>query len=402
MPKNHAHHMFNTSAPAAAAPGSESAAVPGGVPGGASGGASDQAANQASNQAFNQASNQGRAVGFNSYTPSHLASATQRAVHRTPAAHAAAAHAQSGQGARGGAFAKAEASSSSFNQTSSSNPKNTHRHGGPVAFIKRHMSTILMCIGVALMLAAAGYWGYSQWCYYEQAQTNSKLAAFATVPDQTNDQVNDDVREDTSTAPQVDWQGLKAINSEVVGWLQVPNTPINYPVYQGKDNEHYLRHNAEGKWTIGGQIFMDCDNTAPGLVDQQSVLYGHHLKDGSMFYHFFLLREPQNFEAMTCVWYVTEHAAYRLRPLFYYYTNPDDQNVRKFTFGSNDEFRAYLQERLKLAVTKMDDAEKIIPHITKVITMSTCNYEPGFGRSETVCALQREIDLAEQEINSEK
>ena len=93
MPRNHSHHASNTTEPTPAA---------------------DTTAGGTSNQAANQ----GGAVGFNSYTPSHLASATQRAVHRTPAAHAAAAHAQSGQDARGGAFGKVEASSSSFNQTS--------------------------------------------------------------------------------------------------------------------------------------------------------------------------------------------------------------------------------------------------------------------------------------------
>lgn len=257
-------------------------------------------------------------------------------------------------------------------------------------FFKRNISNILIGLGIVLMLAGVGYWGYSQWCYYMQAQTNASLAKYATIPSQ--DQTT--VTEDTSSAPQVDWAGLKAINPEVVGWIQVPNTPINYPVYHTNNNEKYLRHNAEGNWTIGGQIFMDTENTTPGLVDQQSILYGHHLKDGSMFYHFFLLNEQKNFDDMKCIWYVTEKAAYKLRPLFYYYTNPDDEEVRRFQFSSQDEFHAYLQERLSKAITKLENADKIIPHVTRVMTMSTCNYEPGYGRSETVCALESEILLA--------
>lgn len=257
-------------------------------------------------------------------------------------------------------------------------------------FFKRNMSNILIGLGIILMLAGVGYWGYSQWCYYMQAQTNANLAKYATIPSQNQETI----AEDTSNAPQVDWAGLKAINPEVVGWIQVPNTLINYPVYQANNNEKYLRHNAEGNWTIGGQIFMDTENTAPGLVEQQSILYGHHLKDGSMFYHFFLLNEQKNFDDMKCIWYVTEKAAYKLRPLFYYYTHPDDEEVRRFQFASQDEFHAYLQERLSKAITKLEDADKIIPHLTRVMTMSTCNYEPGYGRSETVCALESEVALA--------
>lgn len=256
-----------------------------------------------------------------------------------------------------------------------------------------YIANILIIIGVLLMLAGIGYFGYSKWCYFQQDQTNARLATYAKV---SNDPVPSSVEEEKSQAPEVDWEGLKAINPDIVGWVQAPGTPINYPVYQTTDNEHYLRHNAEGQWTIGGQIFMDCDNTAPGLVDRQTVLYGHHLKDGSMFYHFFLLHEQEKFDEMKTVWYVTEKAAYALQPLFVYYTNPQDEGVRTFTFKDSGEFHDYLKERLQHAVTKMDNAEAIIPHLSRVMTMSTCNYFDGYGRSEAVLALKDEVRLAQK------
>ena len=256
---------------------------------------------------------------------------------------------------------------------------------------KDYLSTILIVVGFLLMLAGGIYYGYTQWCYYGQSQTNSKLAQYATIPDAQTDNNGDE----TNGAPEVDWAGLKAINSEVVGWLQMPGTPVNYPVYHTTDNERYLRHNAEGKWTIGGQVFMDCDNKEPGLVDYQTVLYGHHLKDGTMFYHFFLLNDQDKFNKTKTIWYVTEKKAYELEPLFVYYTQPEDLDVRKLSFANDQEFHDYLQQRLQKAVTRRADADQIIPRLKHVMTMSTCNYYEGYGRSETVCALKSEVNLSD-------
>lgn len=244
-----------------------------------------------------------------------------------------------------------------------------------------------ICLGIAL--GSAFVWCFTQYNYWEGRQEAEKLSQFATTPDP--DANFDNPYEDG--APVIDWNGLKAINSEVVAWIQVPGTPIDYPVYQTDNNLWYLRHNAEGKWTIPGQIFLDCDNNAPGLVDQQSILYGHHLKDGTAFYHFFLLNDQEIFDKTTTIWYITEKKAYQLEPLFVYYTQPTDYEVRLFNFPSELEFHEYLFDRLKRAVTKRADAELLIPRVRHVLTCSTCNYYKGYGRSECVCAVKQEIDL---------
>lgn len=253
-----------------------------------------------------------------------------------------------------------------------------------------------ICLGIAL--GSAFVWCFTQYNYWEGRQEAEKLSQFATTPDP--DANFDNPYEDG--APVIDWNGLKAINSEVVAWIQVPGTPIDYPVYQTDNNLWYLRHNAEGKWTIPGQIFLDCDNNAPGLVDQQSILYGHHLKDGTAFYHFFLLNDQETFDKTTTIWYVTEKKAYQLEPLFVYYTQPTDYEVRLFNFPSELEFHEYLFDRLKRAVTKRADAELLIPRVKHVLTCSTCNYYQGYGRSECVCAIKQEIDLPFYKENLEK
>lgn len=78
-------------------------------------------------------------------------------------------------------------------------------------------------------------------------------------------------------------QTLKASNSDTVGYLEIPDTAISYPVVRGSDNRYYETHTFAKRKNASGAIFMDCKN-APDLSDFNIVIYGHNMKDGSMFH----------------------------------------------------------------------------------------------------------------------
>lgn len=224
------------------------------------------------------------------------------------------------------------------------------------------LSTILLIVGIALLIAAAIMFGKTQVDYYAQDVINQELASYTTVPEKKDE------------APVVDWAGLKAVNSQVVGWIQIPGSQINYPVYQTTDNEYYLHTNAKGEWSIGGQIFMDYENNPNGLIDQQTILYGHHMRNGSMFQFIGALNDQSTFNKVETIWYVTPTQTYELEPVFTYHTDEDDDEVRQFNFTSVDEFRSYLKDRLSRAVSSRSDAAEVISRAEHVLTLFTCNY----------------------------
>lgn len=251
----------------------------------------------------------------------------------------------------------------------------------------RKLSNLLLALGIVLLVAAGGIYGYIQWRYHQVDEENEKLASYAEVSE-----VPDDV-------PQVDWAGLKAINDEVVAWLYVPGTTINYPVYQTTDNDHYLHYNAEGVYGVGGQIFLDREDQRPGMVDQQSILYGHHLRNGTMFEQIAAMDQQETFDQLDTVWYVTEDGAVRLEPLLMYYSRADDQTVRQFDFATVEDYHAYLEGLLAKAVTKRPDAERIVGGTSHVLSLVTCNYYKEYymedgtnGRSILVCVPKEEAD----------
>ena len=81
---------------------------------------------------------------------------------------------------------------------------------------------------------------------------------------------------------QVDFNKLEEINPDVIAWIEIPGLEISYPVVQGRDNDYYLHHLITGENHKSGSIFMDFHNQED-LSDRNSIIYGHNMKDGSMF-----------------------------------------------------------------------------------------------------------------------
>ena len=81
---------------------------------------------------------------------------------------------------------------------------------------------------------------------------------------------------------EIDFDELKSINNEVIGWIKIENTNINYPITQADDNEYYLKHDINKKYSVCGNIFLDSKSKSD-FLNQNSVIYGHNLKSGGMF-----------------------------------------------------------------------------------------------------------------------
>ncbi len=84
------------------------------------------------------------------------------------------------------------------------------------------------------------------------------------------------------TSP-IDFEALKSINPDIVGWIQIPGTVIDYPIcWRDGDNEYYMTHSAEGEKRAFGAIMLDGANSS-AAEEHLVVLYGHHMRNGTMF-----------------------------------------------------------------------------------------------------------------------
>ncbi len=79
-----------------------------------------------------------------------------------------------------------------------------------------------------------------------------------------------------------DFEALRQKNADIIGWLFIPDTEVDYPVFQNVDNTYYLDHNMDGSTGLPGCLYSETYNK-PDFTDVLSVIYGHNMKNGTMF-----------------------------------------------------------------------------------------------------------------------
>lgn len=169
----------------------------------------------------------------------------------------------------------------------------------------------------------------------------------------------------------VDFAALMQTNADIVGWLYCEDTPISYPVVKGEDNSFYLSHSYDKKESRSGAIFVDaaCGN---GFIEANTILYGHHMKDGSMFACLRNWSEQDFYEAHPQMWLLTPEGDYRIVLFAGYTTSADSEAYTIFT-GSSPE----LEEYLAACMEKSDfRAEVDFPQEPGAgyVMLSTCEY----------------------------
>lgn len=113
----------------------------------------------------------------------------------------------------------------------------------------------------------------------EQAQQKQMQK---TEPEEETSPAAADAEQQRIAQRPVEYDSLIAVNPDIRGWICIPGTGLTLPVLQGKDNEFYLTHDFYGEYDRHGSIFIDC-KTDVGIEQSNTVLYGHHMRDGSMF-----------------------------------------------------------------------------------------------------------------------
>ena len=115
-----------------------------------------------------------------------------------------------------------------------------------------------------------------------EAGTTGETMPEKKVPEVDNEIDETNAIKETEYVSAIDFAVLDSQNPDVVAWIQIPGTQINYPVVQGKDNDYYLHRDLNGQKSTAGTIFLDYADQAD-FSSLHNVLYGHHMKNGSMF-----------------------------------------------------------------------------------------------------------------------
>lgn len=129
----------------------------------------------------------------------------------------------------------------------------------------------MVLLGV-IVLAAGGYL-FQEWEGYHEASAGyQKLKKFIIEKpevEKEDERQPDSQEELEENLPEIDFDGLRVINKDIVAWIRIPGIGVDYPVVQGKDNEHYLHYTFDGKANKAGSIFLDYRNRADFIDTEQ-------------------------------------------------------------------------------------------------------------------------------------
>lgn len=217
---------------------------------------------------------------------------------------------------------------------------------------------ILICIGVIAVSGAQLVRIYLK--YKKGTDTYKRTAAKAVTAKSDTDRDHVPIS--------VDFNKLKAENPDVVGWLYCKGTPINYPVVQGKDNSEYLHKLVDGTRNFSGTLFVDV-NSPKDLRGPNTIIYGHAMKNGSMFGTLAHYRKADYYKAHPYLWYLTPEGNYRL-DLIRGYTAPADSLI--YSAFDLAKVQAVLANT---ASESTFDAGIDRLTVSKIVTLSTCAYD---------------------------
>ena len=199
-------------------------------------------------------------------------------------------------------------------------------------------------------------------------------AVLQTLPPETQPQVSywavapvedDPVMDEMA---KIDLAALRAVNPDVLGWIRIPDTKIDYPLMQGEDNDFYLNHTWEKTPNSVGSIFLEHLNSAD-LTDYNTIVYGHNMNNGSMFAGLQNYAMPDYWKEHPYVYVLTDAGVYRYEVFVFFRAEIDS-----LTYGLNPQRDDTKEDFLNLSLENSWIDTGIKPALTdRILTLSTCS-----------------------------
>lgn len=216
--------------------------------------------------------------------------------------------------------------------------------------------------------------------YAESSNAYDELQAYVNLPERT-----EETSSMTDTAekipepevpgfslPSVDFTALRETGPDIIAWLTLENTELNYPVTQADDNDYYLRRLYNGKYNSAGCLFADCKNAAD-FSDRNTVIYGHNMRNGTMFSALNSYADQGYFANHPVLFLMTPDGGYVVEVFSSFAAKPDeidsDASPWRLNFTDNVVYANWLDA---MAARSVIQSSVTVTSDDQVLTLSTC------------------------------
>lgn len=221
---------------------------------------------------------------------------------------------------------------------------------------------ITFLAALAVFIFAAVKIGLSFWEYHKGAQQYQELEGIVGLPSSTKYG-----SKSKEPAEQMDFDKLKKINPDAVGWIWIEKLGISYPIVQGKDNDYYLSHTFYREENKCGSIFVEVNNHGD-FRDQNTFVYGHNMRDGSMFAKLNQYRDEEIFKENPEFYIYTPEGVKRYQ-IFSCYVASLDWDSFKYQYENQ---KAYSSWQKTVKKRSLYDTGIVPKPKQKTVTLMTC------------------------------
>ncbi len=179
----------------------------------------------------------------------------------------------------------------------------------------------------------------------------------------------------------IDFEGLQETAPDAYAWILIPGTDVDYPIVQHPEEpDYYLRHTPEGKDATAGSIFTQLYNSMD-WTDNNTIIYGHNMRNGSMFATLHKFEEAEFFEEYQYVYIYSPDGTIRIYQIFGAYEFGDLHLMLNYAMNTESGYADFLSGLTEL--TNPDNLFREEMEVTtddKIITLSTCIGGKSYNR----------------------
>ena len=260
-----------------------------------------------------------------------------------------------------------EGERTNYELNNSNKKKRPKRKLSKKAKVRRIAEDIIMGCLVIIML-------FSGWKIYTIIRDyNSNQNAYETISGQSRD---------GEFTGDIDFDALRKINPDIVGWLYYKDSLIDYPVVKGEDNDKYLHTMFDGTYSAFGTLFVDAVTEAP-FAQFNTIVYGHHMRNGSMFGQLRRLKDPEYVKEHPQLELITPEGKYHLL-IWAFLNQPSDSGIYMTNFTDVEQCEEHIELARSLADYTTD--VEVTPEDT-LVELSTCAYEFEEARYIVICKM---------------
>ncbi len=165
----------------------------------------------------------------------------------------------------------------------------------------------------------------------------------------------------------INFTALQKVNPDIIAWIRIPGTAMDYPVMKSKNNSEYLKYTPEMNKNIVGSVFMDYRNSSD-FSDFHTLIYGHNMKNGSMFRTVANYRDENYYKAHPTVT-ISTPAGVKTYNIISAFQTDAKEIVYTIDFEDEAEYTLFVA---KMKEESQYDTGVVADTSKKMITLSTC------------------------------